>query len=165
MTNQKLYETIIKMTFEYALYDREDINNSLYIKIAKSISDITDFNEICFKSAIFGLTIPLNADFKKFGGEDYLIQCLFFIEQSYNFFQFDDKAITFEKFLDHIASHSKLKAMIGNDFKNAVCQIYLDNICNSKEICIKVSSFIINYCLDCELFKNCMTAMKATGIY
>ena len=83
MTLQQFYENMIKLSlYEAGMSD----DNSPLKLICEQLNDIdsTTIDEICIRATLVGIPIDRKANFKKFG-EDYLIQCLYFLDKLQDF--------------------------------------------------------------------------------
>ena len=156
MTLQKFYEKMIKLSlFEANI----SFNNKSPLKlICEQIDDINSasMDEICLRATLVGIQIDKKANFKKFG-EDYLIQCLYFLDQLRDI-------DTLKIMINCIMKYKTLQSIITSEFKRHCIGVYITNIMREHEIASILSEYIYNSCQDIVEYNKFRTLVKATGI-
>lgn len=154
MTLQKFYETMIRLSLSQS-YDKA----SFPIDILCNQIDIetASIEEICIRADLIGFHIERKANFKKFG-EEYLIQCLYFLNQ------IRDYKMLKEMF-ECISKYKILQSIITSEFKRHCIELYLENILNDQYIADILSLYIIDNCVDIDNYNDFKRVSKATGIY
>lgn len=156
MTLQKFYEKMIKLSLFEANISYND--KSPLKLICDQINDIdsASMDEICLHATLVGIQIDKKANFKKFG-EDYLIQCLYFLDQLRDI-------DTLEIMIQCIMKYKTLQSIITSEFKRHCIGVYITNIMREHEIASILSEYIYNSCQDIVEYNKFRTLVKATGI-
>lgn len=155
MTLQQFYENMIKLSLHEA--SMSDDNSPLKL-ICEQLNDIDSatMDEICICATLVGIPIDRKANFKKFG-EDYLIQCLYFLDKLRNFNML-------KTMIQCIMKYKLLQSIITSEFKSHCIKLYVTNIVKEKEISYALSDYIYTFCKDMAEYDNFRTIAKATGI-
>jgi hypothetical protein len=156
MTLQQFYEKMVRLSLSEA--DMSDDDTSPLKLICKQFKDIdsASMEEICIHATLVGIPIDRKANFKKFG-EDYLIQCLYFLDQLHD-------ADTLETMIKLIMKYKTLQSIITSEFKRHCIELYISNIMREHDIATVLSEYIYNSCTDIPEYKQFRTLAKSTGI-
>lgn len=156
MTLQKLYETLVCKTFDYASYVDEHPLNDIASKLT---ADFSNFNEIRVQLALLGsgIDLPKKADFKKFG-EDYLIQSFLFITKNLK------DNVFLEEFMETVVKYKSTSQLLTDKFKDVCYDIYLDNVMKEHDICITLSTFLASHCQTSDFYPKFCILANATGL-
>jgi hypothetical protein len=163
MTLQQFYEKMIRLSLSEAdsiIYeDYMPYDNESPLKIlAEQFNDIdsASMDEICIRATLVGIPIDRKANFKKFG-EDYLIQCLYFLDQLRDV----DMLKTMIKL---ITKYKTLQSIITSEFKRNCIEVYISNIIREHDIAKVLSEYIYNSCKDIADYNQFRIIAKSTGI-
>jgi hypothetical protein len=156
MTLQQFYEKMIRLSLHDADMSYDD--KSPLKVLADQFNDIesASMDEICIRATLVGIPIDRKANFKKFG-EDYLIQCLYFLNQLRD-------ADTLEIMLTCIIKYKTLQSIITSEFKRHCIELYTSNIMREHNIATVLSKYIYNSCKDIPEYEQFRQLAKATGI-
>lgn len=156
MTLQQFYEKMIRLSLSEA--EMSDDDKSPLKLICNQFNDIesASMEEICIRATLVGIPIERKANFKKFG-EDYLIQCLYFLNQLYD-------ANILESMIDCIMKYKTLQSIITAEFKRHCIEMYISNVMENHDIAIVLSRYIYNSCKDIPEYNRFRTIAKSTGI-
>lgn len=156
MTLQKFYEKMIKLSLFEANISYND--KSPLKLICDQIDDIdsASMDEICLHATLAGIQIDKKANFKKYG-EDYLIQCLYFLDSLCD-------VNTLEIMIQCIMKYKTLQSIITSKFKKCCIELYIDNILREHNIAKVLSIYIYNSCKDIEEYDKFKLISKATGL-
>lgn len=154
MTLQKFYEKLIRLSlsqpYDKASFPIDALCNQIDIETAS-------IEEICIRSDLIGFHIERKANFKKFG-EEYLIQCLYFLNQIRDYEML-------EEMFKCISKYKVLQSIITSEFKRHCIELYLENILNDQYIADILSLYIMDNCIDIDNYNDFKRVSKATGIY
>jgi hypothetical protein len=159
MTLQQFYEKMIRLSLHEAdISDDDDDGKSPLKLLAEQFNDIdsASMEEICIRATLVGIPIDRKANFKKFG-EDYLIQCLYFLDQLRDV----DMLKTMIKL---ITKYKTLQSIITSEFKRNCIELYIANIMREHDIAKVLSEYIYNSCKDIPEYEQFRTLAKSTGI-
>ena len=157
MTLQKFYEKMIRLSLHEADMPYDD--NSPLKLLSEQFNDIdsVSMDEICIRATLVGIPIDRKANFKKFG-EDYLIQCLYFLNQLRD-------VDMIKTMIDCIMNYKTLQSIITSEFKKHCIRVYISNIMLEHDIAIVLSEYIYKYCKDDIVeYEQFRSLAKATGI-
>jgi hypothetical protein len=154
MSLQKFYEKMIRLSLSQS-YDKA----SFPIDVLCNQIDIetASIEEICIRSELIGFHIERKANFKKFG-EEYLIQCLYFLNQMQNYEML-------EEMFKCISNYKILQSIITSEFKHHCIDLYLENVISDHDISNILSLYIVDNCEDVDNYKHFKCVAKSTGIY
>lgn len=155
-TLQQFYEKMIRLSLSEA--EMSDDDSSPLKLICKQFKDIdsASMDEICIHATLVGIQIDRKANFKKFG-EDYLIQCLYFLDQLRD-------VDTLEIMINFIMKYKTLQSIITSEFKRHCIEVYTSNIMREHDIAAVLSRYIYNSCKDIPEYKQFRSIAKSTGI-
>jgi hypothetical protein len=155
-TLQQFYEKMIRLSLSEA--EMSDDDTSPLKLICKQFKDIdsASMEEICIHATLVGIPIDRKANFKKFG-EDYLIQCLYFLGQLHD-------ADTLKTMIKFIMKYKTLQSIITSEFKRHCIEVYISNIMREHDIASVLSEYIYNSCTDIPEYKQFRILAKSTGI-
>lgn len=156
MTLQQFYEKMIRLSLSEA--EMSDDDTSPLKLVCKQFKDIdsASIEEICIRATLVGIPIDMKANFKKFG-EDYLIQCLYFLDQLRD-------ADTLEIMIKCIMKYKTLQSIITSEFKRHCIEVYTSNIMREHDIATILSRYIYNSCKDIAEYNQFRILAKSTGI-
>lgn len=156
MTLQQFYEKMIRLSLSDA--EMLDDDTSPLKLVCKQFNDIdsASIDEICVHATLVGIPIPRKANFKKFG-EDYLIQCLYFLDRLCD-------TVTLDIMIKCIMKYKTLQSIITSNFKKQCIEVYISNILRQHEISCILSEYIYKYCTDIPEFEQFRILGKSTGI-
>jgi hypothetical protein len=156
MTLQQFYEKMIRLSLSEA--EMSDDDTSPLKILAEQFNDIdsASMEEICIRANLIGIPIDRKANFKKFG-EDYLIQCLYFLNQLRNI-------DTLKIMLTCIMKYKTLQSIITSEFKRHCIELYISNIMRENDIATVLSEYIYNSCKDIADYNQFRIIAKSTGI-
>lgn len=156
MTLQQFYEKMIRLSLSEA--EMSDDDSSPLKLVCKQFKDIdsASMEEICVHATLVGIPIDRKANFKKFG-EDYLIQCLYFLDQLHD-------VDTLETMIKFIMKYKTLQSIITSEFKRHCIEVYISNIMREHDIAAVLSRYIYNSCKDIPEYKQFRSIAKSTGI-
>jgi hypothetical protein len=155
-TLQQFYEKMIRLSLHEA--EMSDDDTSPLKLVCKQFNDIdsASMEEICVHATLVGIPIDRKANFKKFG-ERYLIQCLYFLDQTRD-------ADTLRTMIKFITKYKTLQSIITSEFKRNCIEMYTFNITREHDIATVLSEYIYNSCTDIPEYKQFRTLAKSTGI-
>jgi hypothetical protein len=159
MTLQQFYEKMIRLSLHEAdISDDDDDGKSPLKLLAEQLNDIdsASMEEICIRATLVGIPIDRKANFKKFG-EDYLIQCLYFLNQLRDI-------DTLKIMLTCIMKYKTLQSIITSEFKIHCIELYISNIMREHDIASVLSEYIYNFCKDIPEYYQFRIIAKSTGI-
>jgi hypothetical protein len=156
MTLQQFYEKMIRLSLSEA--EMSDDDTSPLKLVCKQFNDIdsASMEEICIHATLVGIPIDRKANFKKFG-EDYLIQCLYFLNQMRD-------VDTLKTMIKLITKYKTLQSIITSEFKRHCINVYISNIMREHDIASVLSEYIYNFCKDIPEYNQFRTLAKSTGI-
>lgn len=156
MTLQQFYEKMIRLSLSDA--EMLDDDTSPLKLVCKQFNDIdsASIDEICVHATLVGIPIPRKANFKKFG-EDYLIQCLYFLDRLCD-------TVTLDIMIKCIMKYKTLQSIITSNFKKQCIEVYISNILRQHDIAAVLSGYIYNSCKEIPEYKQFRTVAKSTGI-
>ena len=155
-TLQQFYEKMIRLSLSEA--EMSDDDTSPLKLVCKQFKDINSasMDEICIHATLVGIPIDRKANFKKFG-EDYLIQCLYFLDQLRD-------ADTLGTMIKFIMKYKTLQSIITSEFKRNCIEVYISNIIREHDISLVLSKYIYNFCKDIPEYEQFRIIAKSTGI-
>lgn len=156
MTLQQFYEKMIRLSLSEA--EMSDDDTSPLKLVCKQFNDIdsASMEEICIRATLIGIPIDRKANFKKFG-EDYLIQCLYFLDQLRD-------VDTLKIMINCIMKYKTLQSIITSEFKRHCIELYISNIMREHDIATVLSEYIYNSCKDIADYNQFRIIAKSTGI-
>ena len=156
MTLQQFYEKMIRLSLSDTdiMYD----NKSPLKLLSEQFNDIdaASMDEICLQATLVGIPIDRKADFKKFG-EDYLIQCLYFLDKLRD-------VDSLKSMIKCIMQHKTLQSIITSEFKRYCIEVYTSNITREHDRSKALTEYIYNFCKDIAEYEQFIILAKSTGI-
>ena len=159
MTLQQFYEKMIRLSLHEAdISDDDDDGKSPLKLLAEQLNDIdsASMEEICMRADLIGIPIDRKANFKKFG-EDYLIQCLYFLNKIRD-------VDTLKIMINCIMKYKTLQSIITSEFKRHCIELYTSNIMREHDIATVLSEYIYNSCKDIADYNQFRIIAKSTAI-
>lgn len=150
---------MIRLSLHEADISDDDNDGKSPLKIlAEQFNDIdsASMEEICIRATLVGIPIDRKANFKKFG-EDYLIQCLYFLNKIRD-------VDTLKIMINCIMKYKTLQSIITSEFKRHCIELYTSNIMREHYIATVLSEYIFNFCKDIPEYYQFRIIAKSTGI-